>query len=188
MTRPMSSRRDYDPDYVASLSVRRPPGGAALYTAGQDAPKMLFVHGGYHGAWCYGACIRALAEQGIASAAVDLPGHGFLSHEGLDITAGMHSQADSLVGALESLGSRPVLVGHSLGGMIVALAATRIAVGPIVLAAPLRHRVTYPVRGPYPPCLIADSCHRRSGRHDNRPLTRRWSRGLEPRFPQPSLR
>jgi pimeloyl-ACP methyl ester carboxylesterase len=132
----MTSQHEYDPAYVAALPMRRTPGGAALYTAGNGPPALLFVHGGYHGAWCYGAWMRALAEQGVASAAVDLPGHGSLSHEGLDTAAGMDSQATSLVGALEALDSRPILVGHSLGGMIVALAATRTPVGPLVLAAP----------------------------------------------------
>ncbi len=126
----------YDPAFVAALPAQRMPGGAALYAAGDGPPAFLFVHGGYHGAWCWGGWMRALAEQGLASAAVDMPGHGFLAPEGLDPAAGMHSQADALVSTLETLGNRPVLVGHSLGGMIVALAATRTPIGPLVLAAP----------------------------------------------------
>ena len=38
--------------------------------------RFLFVHGGFHAAWCWDSTIAELAALGHEGVAVDLPGHG----------------------------------------------------------------------------------------------------------------
>ena len=37
---------------------------------------VVLVHGAWHGAWCWAALQSELDSRGIASLAIDLPGHG----------------------------------------------------------------------------------------------------------------
>lgn len=87
------------------------------------APCVFFVHGAYHGAWCWADWMRALAAENRPAAAVDLPGHGgfpqppdFAELGVLDFAAAVERCALSL--------ERPLLgIGHSLGALILTKAA-----------------------------------------------------------------
>lgn len=74
------------------------------------APGALLVHGLWHGAWSFDAVRSALTEQGIPSAAVELP----LT----DLAADVQATRD----ALDDFGRPAVLVGHSYGGAVVTAA------------------------------------------------------------------
>jgi alpha-beta hydrolase superfamily lysophospholipase len=82
-------------------------------------PSLMFVHGAWHGAWCWKPLMDYLAEKGFNSYALDLPGHGTRKSEGvvghgiMDYVAEVESVIDEL--ALV----KPVLIGHSMGGIIV---------------------------------------------------------------------
>ncbi len=78
--------------------------------------RFLFVHGGFHAAWCWERTIEALRGLGHDGVAVDLPGHGPL----LDQESTLADRRDAILAAL-----RPgdVLVGHSGGGFDATLAA-----------------------------------------------------------------
>ena len=41
-----------------------------------STPIVVLVHGAWHGAWCWAALQTELDYRGIASLAIDLPGHG----------------------------------------------------------------------------------------------------------------
>ncbi|MGA0194495.1 MAG: alpha/beta fold hydrolase, partial [Ilumatobacteraceae bacterium] len=41
-----------------------------------SSPLVVLVHGAWHGAWCWAPLQTELDRRGIASLAVDLPGHG----------------------------------------------------------------------------------------------------------------
>jgi pimeloyl-ACP methyl ester carboxylesterase len=83
---------------------------------------ILLVHGAWHGAWCWAALQAELDRRGIASWAIDLPGHG-VSAEPLGDLAG---DADAVVRALRAIGEdEVVLVGHSYGGGVITQAAAR---------------------------------------------------------------
>jgi pimeloyl-ACP methyl ester carboxylesterase len=90
-----------------------------------DARPVLLVHGGWHGAWCWSAVQAALDGQGVASWAIDLPGHG-LSVEPLGDLA---ADADCVCSAMRTIeqltGDEVVLVGHSYGGGVITEAAAR---------------------------------------------------------------
>ena len=103
--------------------------------------RFLFVHGGFHAAWCWDRTIAELDALGHDGVAVDLPGHGALSRRGVD--AGQPPRRDRRGDA-----TGDVLVGHSGGGFDATLAADAAPelVGHIVyLAAALpREGRTYP--------------------------------------------
>jgi pimeloyl-ACP methyl ester carboxylesterase len=49
---------------------------AASSNIADQKPTFVFVHGAWHGAWCWSETVRLLAEQGYPAIAIDLPGHG----------------------------------------------------------------------------------------------------------------
>ena len=80
---------------------------------------VVLVHGAWHGAWCWAALQAELDRQGVASIAVDLPGHGAST---LPLTD-MHGDARHVVDLVEQLDRPVVLVGHSYGGAVITQAA-----------------------------------------------------------------
>ncbi|MFV8833761.1 alpha/beta fold hydrolase [Aquisalimonas sp.] len=86
----------------------------------RDAPPLLFVHGAYAGAWCWDEhFLPWFAEQGFDAYAVSLRGHG-TSHgrDSLD-QAGVRDYVADVHNVVESMDRRPVIIGHSMGGMVV---------------------------------------------------------------------
>lgn len=81
---------------------------------------VLFVHGMWHAAWCWSEhFLPYFAQHGYKSHALSLRGHGASEgRERLRWTplAGFVSDVTQVVDQLES---PPVLVGHSMGGMVV---------------------------------------------------------------------
>lgn len=85
---------------------------------------LLFVHGAWHGAWCWRAHFMGyFAEQGYATYALSLRGHG--ASEGqeklnrtrvADYVADVSHIASQIT---QKHNVRPVLIGHSMGGMVV---------------------------------------------------------------------
>lgn len=100
---------------------------------------VVFVHGAWHGGWCFTPVVEQLAARGFSSVAVDLPGHGvgaafpagyFETPQDLTKLTAAPSPLGTLtaedfrlhvtkiVEGLIANGSGPVvLVGHSLGGV-----------------------------------------------------------------------
>lgn len=85
----------------------------------RSLPLLLFVHGAWHGAWCWKPLMDYLAEKGFTSYALDLPGHGTRKSEnvvGLGIMDYV-AEVESAIGELAP--AKPILIGHSMGGLIV---------------------------------------------------------------------
>ena len=74
------------------------------------------VHGAYHGAWCWDLLRKELERDGHSTSAVDLPCD--------DPDAGAEWYADLVVGAIPKETAGVVLVGHSLGGLTIPIAAS----------------------------------------------------------------
>jgi pimeloyl-ACP methyl ester carboxylesterase len=88
-------------------------------TTGTRRHPLLFVHGAWHGAWCWEPFMEWFAQRGWACHALDLRGHGDSSNDrSLRITRIKHYVAD-LASVVESLDAPPMLVGHSMGGLVV---------------------------------------------------------------------
>ena len=80
--------------------------------------RFLFVHGGFHGAWCWSRTIDELERLGHQAVAVDLPGHGDRRTETEPTTFAGRTGA-----IVASLQRGDVLVGHSGGGFDITHAA-----------------------------------------------------------------
>lgn len=121
---------------------------ASLATLGQaheraddegSKPTFVFVHGAWHGGWCWSKVVKLLAQQGYRSIAVDLPGHGVtakfpLAYSRQDLqglatepsplaAVTLNDYRDHVISIVQGLTARGggpvVLVGHSLGGATV---------------------------------------------------------------------
>ncbi|HZR38969.1 MAG TPA: alpha/beta fold hydrolase [Ktedonobacteraceae bacterium] len=77
----------------------------------------LFVHGSWHGAWCWKKVVPLIEQAGHHAVTLDLPGRGD------DATpvghASLQTYAERVVAVLDALSSRVVLVGHSMAGVVV---------------------------------------------------------------------
>ena len=70
---------------------------------------VVLVHGAWHGAWCWSALQAELDQRGIASIAVDLPGHGASTAPLGDL----HGDAAAVAAVVDRIDGDVVLVGHS---------------------------------------------------------------------------
>jgi pimeloyl-ACP methyl ester carboxylesterase len=81
--------------------------------------RFVLVHGGFHGAWCWNRLVPELENLGHDVVAVDLPGAGGRLAEKATFAAWR--------GALrEVIDDGDVLVGHSMGGFAISLAADEV--------------------------------------------------------------
>ena len=88
---------------------------------GAKTPKhapLLFVHGSYCGGWIWEErFLPYFAEQGFTAHALSLRGHG--GSEGQLTWASLSDYVDDVESVLAQLDAPPVLVGHSMGGLVV---------------------------------------------------------------------
>lgn len=82
----------------------------------------VLVHGMSHGAWCWEPLVPRLERAGHRVVALDLPGHGRRAHEWrrASVDAYARGVADEMAreGVVDA-----VLVGHSMGGIVIQKAA-----------------------------------------------------------------
>ncbi|MGH3494729.1 MAG: alpha/beta fold hydrolase [Mycobacterium sp.] len=81
----------------------------------------VLVHGGWHGAWCWERLVPRLHAAGHTVIAVDLPGYGEDHTPVRDIT--LQAYADKVLAAVDAAAEPVVLVGHSLGGIVISTVA-----------------------------------------------------------------
>lgn len=83
-------------------------------------PPILCVHGGYHGAWCWDEhFLPYFAQRGFEAHALSLRGHGqSAGHDNINQWRIADYVAD-VAQVIATLPAPPVLIGHSLGGVVV---------------------------------------------------------------------
>ncbi|MGU3292895.1 alpha/beta fold hydrolase [Williamsia sp. M5A3_1d] len=102
-------------------------------------PPLLFVHGLAHGAWCWRNWMGAAAAAGHDAYALSFRGHG--GSEGSAAGARLRDYVADTVRAASSIGGgKAVLVGHSLGGLVVQHALPVLEASSAVLLATIPHR------------------------------------------------
>jgi pimeloyl-ACP methyl ester carboxylesterase len=81
---------------------------------------LLFVHGAYTGAWCWDEhFLPFFAQHGYAAWALSLSGHGGSEgHDALD-NLRLQDYVDDVINTMADLPAAPVLIGHSMGGLVV---------------------------------------------------------------------
>lgn len=88
-------------------------------TVAARAP-LMFVHGAYVGAWCWAEhFLPWFAERGFPVYALSLRGHGESAGRERLHSFGLADFADDLETALAGLERPPVLIGHSMGALVV---------------------------------------------------------------------
>ncbi|HEX4010724.1 MAG TPA: alpha/beta fold hydrolase [Solirubrobacteraceae bacterium] len=103
--------------------------------------RFLLVHGAMGGAWVWERVITGLEDCGHAARAIDLPGQGADTTPLPEIT--LYRYADAVCEALDDGGGPSLLVGHSMGGMVVSQAASQrpeLVIGLVYVAAFLPQR------------------------------------------------
>lgn len=99
-------------------------------------PPLLFIHGGFHGAWCWADHFMPwFSRLGYDCYAISYRDHGESPRTGQDGEWRLKDYVNDVRWAAAQLQERPILVGHSLGGSIAQkLAAEGDYPGMILLA------------------------------------------------------
>ncbi len=101
-------------------------------------PPLLFVHGGYTHSGCWDVNFLAFfQERGYNCFAVDLSGHG--ESDGFDElnSFGLDDYASDVRRIVASLDSEPVLIGHSMGALVVQRYLEKSPAKAVVMMAPV---------------------------------------------------
>lgn len=81
----------------------------------------ILIHGSWHGGWCWNKVVPLLEREGHKAFAPDLPGHGKDATPLQRIT--LQSYVDSVCRTIDSQAEPIVLVGHSMGGIVISQTA-----------------------------------------------------------------
>jgi pimeloyl-ACP methyl ester carboxylesterase len=84
------------------------------------APPILFVHGAWHGAWCWDEFfLNYFAAHGFEAHALSLRAHGASEGRAQLHRCRIRHYVEDIAAVAASLPSDPILVGHSMGGFVV---------------------------------------------------------------------
>lgn len=100
---------------------------------------LLFVHGGWHGAWCWDEhFLGFFSERGFRAAAVSLRGHGGSTATKPLNACSISDYVQDVSTAVDGLGGSAAVVGHSMGGYVVQkyLENVRAPAGVLMASAP----------------------------------------------------
>jgi pimeloyl-ACP methyl ester carboxylesterase len=96
-------------------------------------PTAIMVHGAFCGGWAFDAFRAPFEAAGYDCLAPDLRGHApGQSAAGVS----MADYASDVAKLIEAQAAPPVLIGHSMGGLVAQMAATRAPVRALILLAP----------------------------------------------------
>ncbi len=85
----------------------------------------ILIHGAWHGGWCWRKIIPLLESKGHTVLAPDLPGHGDDKIPVANVT--LDSYADSICKLARAQSEKVILLGHSMGGVVITQAGERCA-------------------------------------------------------------
>jgi pimeloyl-ACP methyl ester carboxylesterase len=99
------------------------PAARARTSAVFSMSRFVFVHGAWHGAWCWYKVLPQLERAGHDVLALDLPA---LGKDRTPLAAATLQSYAEVVGQALAAGTEPaILVGHSMGGIAISQAAER---------------------------------------------------------------
>ena len=80
---------------------------------------LLFVHGGWHAAWCWDEnFLSFFADRGYRAVALSLRGHGNSDTKN-PRTLSVADWVNDIASVANTLAAEPVVIGHSMGGFVV---------------------------------------------------------------------
>lgn len=116
----------------------------------ENPVPLLFVHGAWHAAWCWDEhFLDYFAAKGYRALAVSLRGHGKSPAPKRMQACSVADFVNDVDSVAESLPSRPVVIGHSMGGFVVQkyLEAHDAPAGVLVASMPTRGVGGFVLRG-----------------------------------------
>lgn len=115
--------------------------------------QAVFIHGMWSQPWVWDRWIEGFEQAGYQCTAVTLPGHGVSDPDSALAGLGLEDYVQAVVACVERL-DEPVLVGHSLGGLIAQQAASRTPVKAAVLINSAAPAPIFPLRPSMVPGVI----------------------------------
>jgi len=99
-------------------------------------PPILMIHGGFCGGWAFDGFAAPFRAAGHAVSAPDLPGHaaGLPREAAAGLSMADYAAAVAALAAAQP--APPILLGHSMGGLVSLLAAAQCKVAGVILLAP----------------------------------------------------
>jgi pimeloyl-ACP methyl ester carboxylesterase len=94
------------------------------------------VHGAFCGGWAFERFRQPFEAAGHGVTALDLPGHATDAPRGAVTGTSMSTNAKAVRDVIDAQDAPPYLIGHSLGGLVAQMAATRSRVAGLILLAP----------------------------------------------------
>ncbi len=88
------------------------------------AAPLLFIHGAWHGAWCWQGAMADMAARGFEAHAISLRGHGGSGRSAAHRRSGALDYSRDLVTAVRGMATPPIVIGHSFGGYLTQLYIT----------------------------------------------------------------
>lgn len=112
-----------DPEASYTGFNGRSCGGAQenLSKRGGVVSTYVLVHGAWHGSWCWDKVVPLLEKEGHTVVTPDLPGHGADTTPIDQVT--LQAYADRVCSVLDAQSEPVILVGHSMGGVVITQAA-----------------------------------------------------------------
>lgn len=99
-------------------------------------PSIVMVHGAFCGGWTFDQFRQPFERAGLRVSAPDLPGHAASAPRGAVAGLSMNDYADSLADLIAAEPEPPILIGHSLGGLVAQMAAQHRPIAALILLAP----------------------------------------------------
>ena len=99
-------------------------------------PTVIFAHGAFCGGWAFEQFRTPFEARGLRTLAPDMRGHTAKSPRGGCANLSMSDYAADLARLIGEQDEPPVLIGHSLGGLVAQMAAAKAPVRALVLLAP----------------------------------------------------
>jgi len=97
---------------------------------------VIMVHGAFCGGWVFDSLRQPFEAAGHTVIAPDLPGRGRDGEAGPTAGRSMADYAERVATLCRASPEPPILIGHSMGGLVAQLAAARAKVSRLILLAP----------------------------------------------------
>jgi pimeloyl-ACP methyl ester carboxylesterase len=102
----------------------------------KSAPPVVMVHGAFCGAWTFDRFRQPFEARGHRVTTPDLRGHAPADGPQAVTGVSMADYAQDIARLCDAQGKPPILIGHSMGGLVAQMAARRARLRALILLAP----------------------------------------------------